>query len=495
MMKKRNGTTKTTKKATRNKPAASGVLAPDSHAQYEGTALLADPVHEYINFTVPAAQNTDEVTEKELIDSTWVQRLRYVYQLQSARWVYPTAEHSRFQHSLGAMHVAGRFARHLYKSVKETVGDVPSAAYIEELLRVSALLHDVGHGPFCHFFDDHFLDEYGATHEIIGQAIIREKLGNLIRKIRRSPSGPFRENERLDPDQIAFLILKDPHKDSSRYPPWLSLLQPLLGGIYTADNLDYVLRDSFMCGVAVGPIDLSRLIHYTFFTRKGLTLHRAGLGALQMFLNARSYLYSNVYYHRTTRAIDLHLRDIFRATLKQFFPYHPLQQLDRYADLTDWSLIEGVRGWKGSRSKEKRNLYGEWQKILQRQPMWKMAYETVLPTSGIERGRIFMDEKEIEERIRKTMPPQFKKVEFRVDMANQDPRPLNPLSMGEFQIHVYDPSSQIVSKEDLTELFKFIPAKIAQCRIFARSHQHDRVLAEVARKVLGAEQASSKTNL
>lgn len=487
---------RTMTKAMRNEsPVSRTVPSLDRHTQYEGTALLADPVHEYITFTVPASGDPDEMTEKDLIDSPWMQRLRYVYQLQSARWVYPSAEHSRFQHSLGAMYVAGRFARHLYPSLKETLDDIPSPAYIEELLRVTALLHDVGHGPFCHFFDDHFLDEYGATHEIIGQAIIKEKLAGLIKKICRAPSGPFLSGERLDPDQIAFLILKDPHKDSSRYPPWLSFLQPLLGGIYTADNLDYVLRDSFMCGVAIGPVDLSRLIHYTFFTTKGLTLHKAGLSALQMFLNARSYLYSNVYYHRTTRAIDLHLRDIFRHTIKRVFPYHPLQQLDRYVDLTDWSLIEEVRSWKASRSREKRRLYGEWQKILQRQPTWKMAYETILPTSGIERGRIFMDEKAIEEGIRKALPPHLKKVEFRVDMANQDPRPLNPLSMGEFQIHVYDPPTQTVSKEDLTDLFKFIPAKIAQCRIFARSHEHDRFLAEIARKVLGTEQASSKTNL
>src|SRR3990172_2230705 len=102
----------------------------DSHTQYEGTALLADPVHSYITFTVPATQDPTEVTEKDLIDSPWMQRLRYVYQLQSARWVFPSAEHSRFQHCLGAMSVAGRFARHLYPSLKETLGDIPSPAYI-----------------------------------------------------------------------------------------------------------------------------------------------------------------------------------------------------------------------------------------------------------------------------------------------------------------------------------------------------------------------------
>ena len=81
---------------------------------YDGTALLGDPVHGYISFTAPRAPG--EETEKDLIDTRWMQRLRRIYQLQRARWVYPSAEHSRFQHSLGAMHLAGRSAQHLSQS-------------------------------------------------------------------------------------------------------------------------------------------------------------------------------------------------------------------------------------------------------------------------------------------------------------------------------------------------------------------------------------------
>src|SRR5581483_3629387 len=150
---------------------------------YDGSALIADPIHEYISFTVPyATPDPTERTEKDLIDSPWVQRLRYIYQLQSARWVYPSAEHSRFVHSLGTMHVAGRFARHLYPFLAETLRQVPSANYVEELL------HDIGHGPFCHFFDENFLEEFGLTHERLGQIIIRDHLGPVIKKIRRSPT-------------------------------------------------------------------------------------------------------------------------------------------------------------------------------------------------------------------------------------------------------------------------------------------------------------------
>ncbi len=470
---------------------------PSPHrAPYDGSALIADPIHEYISFTVPFARpDPSERTEKDLIDSPWVQRLRYIYQLQSARWVYPSAEHSRFQHSLGVMHVAGRFARHLYPSLATVVPDVPSPAYIEELLRITALLHDIGHGPFCHFFDHNFLEQFGLTHEHLGQIIIRKHLGKIIRKLRRSPNGPFLPGEQLDPDHIAFLILKDPDKESASYPKWLACLQPVIAGIYTADNLDYVLRDSYMCGVAIGPVDLSRLIHYTLITPQGLTIHRTGLPALQMFLNARLYLYSNVYYHRTTRAIDLHLRDIFQDTMTYLFPHNPLDHMDDYLSLTDWSLIEAVRRWPRAGQKKKRALGQEWARILGRDVKWKMAYNALLPTRGDERGRVFMDYRSIEERIRLSLPAHLKNLEFRVDMANQDPRPINLLNMGEFQIYVFDPATQAVSKEALKEFFEYLPARIVQFRIFAKDHSADAMLARAADSVLASEGHSPKRKL
>ena len=190
-----------------------------------------------------------------------------IYQLQSARWVYPSAEHSRFVHSLGTMHVAGRFARHLYPFLKKALRDVPSANFVEEFLRITALVHDIGHGPFCHFFDHNFLHTFGLTHERLGQIIIRDFLGPAIRKIRRSPSGLFDAGEELDPGVIAHVILKEKSKDNSRVPRWVNYLQPVVSGSYTADNLDYVLRDSYMCGVAAGPVDLARLIHYSIVTK------------------------------------------------------------------------------------------------------------------------------------------------------------------------------------------------------------------------------------
>ena len=461
---------------------------------YEGIALIADPIHSYISFTVPKG-GVKENTEKDLIDSLWMQRLRYIYQLQSARWVYPSAEHSRFQHSLGAMHIAGRFGRHLYPTLKSITKDCPSEPYIEELLWVSALLHDIGHGPFGHFFDDNILADYNETHETIGQKIIKKELCDIIQNIRRSPDGEFEPGEIIEPDYTAFLIGKGPNKDITGYPGWLLFLQPLLSGIYTVDNMDYVLRDSYMCGVAIGPVDIDRLIHYSFFTDKGLTLHRAGLSALNMFLNARLYMYTNVYYHRTTRAIDLHLREIFKDTIKILFPYNPAERLDRYLHLTDWSLLESVRGWTEDTDLKKQNLYIDWMRILGRDVKWKMAYDRTLSLKEVEKGRRFINEEELHDVIVKQLPSDIKDIPLRVDMASQDPRPINPLMMGDRQIYVYNPSTGDVSKEALKEFFDYIPAKVVLCRIFTLNHNYDTVISSATDRVLLCEEDSIKTNV
>src|SRR5207245_777968 len=209
-----------------------------------------------------------------------------------ARWVFPAAEHSRFQHSLGAMHLSGRLGQQLYPSLRAVFGaDAPSAPLLEELLRMAGLLHVIGHGPFGHFFDDNFLVDYHLT----------------------------------------------------------------------ADNMDYVLRDAYMCGVAVGPIDIERIIYYSFFSEKGLTLDRGGLQAFIMFLNARFYMYTNVYYHRTTRGIDLHLKEIFNETMQIAFGFDLRQALHPYLHLTEWTLLEEVGRWhdppeSDEHAKDKRRL-------------------------------------------------------------------------------------------------------------------------------------------
>jgi len=461
---------------------------------YQGRGLIADPIHQYILYTRPGGI-PGEATEQDIIDTRWAQRLRRIPQLQSARWVFPAAEHSRFQHSLGAMHLAGRLAQQLYPSLRAIFPDGPSAPLLEELLRMAGLLHDVGHGPFGHFFDDNFLIDYDLTHELVGQRIIREELGDIIRNLRRSPTAAFNADERIDPEWICYLMGKSYTHPLESHPKWLPHLKPLLSGVFTADNMDYVLRDSYMCGVAVGPIDIERIIYYSFFSEKGLTLDRGGLQAFIMFLNARFYMYTNVYYHRTTRGIDLHLKEIFRDTMKLAFPYDLRKELHPYLHLTEWTLLEEVGRWHDADKPDKKSLGVEWRQILDRRLRWRMSHEVVLDLFEPRLGQGFLDAETVERRVRAYLPPSLRDFPFKIDMALQDPRPLNPLKMGDRQIYVYDASRDKVTAEPLTELLKYLPGKVAQCRIFASSHEHDAQLATALERALGEEPPSIVTNV
>src|SRR5437870_104664 len=158
--------------------------------RFDDVNLVADPVHGYIKIT-KQGRGRSGAAEQDLIDHPWLQRLRRIHQLQSAWWVFATAEHSRFQHSMGAMHLAGEWARHLYPTLCHLQPDTPSQALVVETLRLAGLLHDVGHGPFGHFFDENYLARWGIDHEVIGRHLILHELDRMISGIRASPDADF----------------------------------------------------------------------------------------------------------------------------------------------------------------------------------------------------------------------------------------------------------------------------------------------------------------
>jgi len=244
--------------------------------------------------------------------------------------------------------------------------------------------------------------------------------------------------------------------------------------------MDYVLRDAYMCGVAVGPIDIERIIYYSFFSEKGLTLDRGGLQAFIMFLNARFYMYTNVYYHRTTRGIDLHLKEIFRDTMKIAFPYDLTTELHPYLHLTEWTLLEEVGRWHDSDEPSRKQLGAEWRHILDRKLKWRMAGEEVLDQFEVRKGQSFLESNEVVRRVKAFLPRSLRGF---------------PLQMGDRQIYVYDSFTKRVSQEPLTDLLKYLPGKVAQCRIFAMTHEHDAELATALKRALNEEPSSIVTNV
>lgn len=464
--------------------------------RYEKDSLCFDPVHGYIPFRKAGSGDANEVTERDIIDHPWVQRMRSIHQLQTAWWVYPSAEHSRFQHILGVMHLASRAVDQLYDGLREQTSNCPSRGYVETLLRMAGLLHDVGHGPFGHFFDEHFLADYGLNHELLGGHIIREELGDQLRQLRANPNSQLEDHETLDPDEIAWLITRPKNNEQESRPQWLYFLRSLLSGIYTIDNMDFVLRDAYMTGFSQRSFDLERLLHYTFFSDQGLTIHDRGLGALIRFMSMRADLFSTVYFHREIRAIDLTLADLFREGKQFLFAGNPLENLDRYLHFTEFSLLADVRQWPNSKNEKQRELGERWRQLLLRKSQWKMACERslVFHESDAERTSVFSDRDLLSAVLQRQLPEHITNDDFRVDIARHIHRPhtQGPTAGQNF---LYDSSQQRVLPLRASQLYKRLPVSQRVCRVYVRDANDARFLAKAVDSVLQPHGGDDVTNM
>lgn len=475
-------------------------LAPDGHngrmRDQFNESLSHDPIHGYIPFTSRAGVPAGEVAEQQIVDHPWLQRLRQIHQLQTAWWVFPSAEHTRFQHVLGAMHLATRVIGGLYPSLAAVCPDVPSRGYVELLVRMAALLHDVGHGPFGHFFDEHYLAEYGLNHELVGSAIVCRELGDMIRRVRRSPGARLEPGETLDPDEIAALMTRPRESDAAGLPRWLRFLRSLFSGLYTVDNMDFVLRDAYMSGYSTRAFDIDRLLHYTSFTERGLTIHERGLSSLVQFISVRADLFRAIYFHRTVRAIDLSLQELFQESKKYLFPGNPLEHLAEYQRLTEWSLLGQVAAWRHRSEPELRALGERWEKFLGRQHRWKMACErTIYFAPGEAEGSsVFSDPHLFEAALRSALPRPLHDIPLRVDTARHVHRP-GAMTPAAGQNFLYDAAAERIRSLDDQSLFRQIPMSYRICRVYAEDHQHQAELSRAMEHLTGIAAADDVTNM
>jgi HD superfamily phosphohydrolase len=215
-----------------------------------------------------------------LLETPVMQRLRYVRQLGLAFLVYPGATHSRFEHALGAWHLAGMALRLLDE--RGALGGV--SAREQQIMRAAALLHDVGHYPFSHA-----LEEIGVTdHEEVARPLITDgPIGACLRAHLGEQA----------PDDVFALI-------TGRSP---SPLQGLISGSIDLDKIEYLKRDAVMCGVPYGEIDVDRLLNSLVLVTlpdqgAAIGVHEKGLSALESLLFAKYQMYRNVYWHHAVRS-------------------------------------------------------------------------------------------------------------------------------------------------------------------------------------------------
>jgi len=239
--------------------------------------VFRDPLYNYISF-----DRKRDGWLIDLLDCREVQRLRRIHQLGVSNLTYPGADHTRFAHSLGVTHLMKLVLEHL-----ERVSDAEKIKNARQALLATALLHDVGHGPFSHLFEPCL----GINHEQWSIAVIRDETSQVNQVLKR-------QNAYL-PNHVADLI----DSDNTTHPAWQ---RALMSSQLDVDRLDYLRRDSLFTGAGYGHFDWHRLLTTMEFYEGETDLVWPAKSALAIeeYIFARYYMYQNVYLHKTTRGFE-----------------------------------------------------------------------------------------------------------------------------------------------------------------------------------------------
>ncbi len=271
---------------------------------------IFDPVHRFIEL---------DDGEARLLDLPQLQRLRRLRQLGLAYLAFPSAEHSRFTHALGALAVGSRAFDSIARHGASFFSDSREAAYQRRLVRAALLLHDVGHGPFSHACEAVLgVRHEDRTKELLALPGLRAALEALD----------------VEPDDVLALVLGDPR---TRYP---ALRELVSGPNLDADRMDYLQRDAYFTGVVSGRFDVEQLLEsLRLYERDGnlvLGIDSRGVVALESFVTARYMMFASVYFHHTTRVFE----HILHEVLQELWPNpRALDAIDEFLRWDDFRVL------------------------------------------------------------------------------------------------------------------------------------------------------------
>ena len=280
--------------------------------------IIIDPVHGDIGLSK---------LETELIDTPTFQRLRRITQLGFAYTVYPNARHSRFEHSLGVMHIMSRILESLLSKDKHAVSK-------DDLrkLRIAALLHDIGHYPYSHLMEridwdsaQKYISKKGQSEG--GETSLpkeypkHDKLGEIVITKRKDIKEKLERNK-IDPLDIAALV-RGQHQ---------SIIPNLLNASLDVDRLDYLVRDSFNAGLPYGKVDLNYLVNNLELTdEKELVVRAKARSSIEHMLMGRYFMFNTVYMHKTVFAFEEMIRKIVLTLWEKGKIYRSGEEIEEMA--------------------------------------------------------------------------------------------------------------------------------------------------------------------
>jgi len=400
---------------------------------------ITDPIHRYIRFSQ---------VEKQLIDSPAFQRLRRIRQLAGAHLVYPSAQHSRFEHSLGTMHIAGLAGETLLGK-----GYIDQTEIVQEL-RLAALLHDIGHGPFSHLFEEVLEYRRNTSHEDLGKEIIlKTELSDIL------------ERHGYNAHQICRLSFGQSK---------VNFMNEIISGGLSADIMDYLPRDGLFTGAEYAKLDYHRIVSSLEVSKNRLAINKSALNSLESMLISRYEMFKAVYFHKTVRSAEVMLlRSMISAdetlglTNTSLYNYLALTDeatLDRLCSLSDRDAFSA----KMARDYRDRRLL-------------KSVYEKFLH----KRDRQRMDRKALE--ALSSHIANVADVDSRyvfVDVSRAASMPLTPSKEEMYSVLVIDkdrayemPVSEIPLVESISGFFDML-------RVYTTAENRDKV-EQAIKKVLG----------
>lgn len=408
---------------------------------------IKDPVHGYVYITK---------VEKEVIDSYPVQRLRRLRQLAGSEYVYPAANHTRFEHSVGVMHLSTIFLSN--PNISKLLNEEEA-----QEIRLAALLHDVGHGPFSHIFE-HLLERFTSkTHEdltswIITSSELSDKIGSLG----------------YDPKKISKLAVGAYHEEGR------SFLDQILRSAVDVDKLDFIVRDTYHTGAEYGFVDIYRLLKTIDVMDGNLALDLGALSAFESFLLARVESFKSIYFHRTSRAVQIMLAQAMERAkdeldLLNFEDPDSFLALDDY---TTWAMLKNC------------DSSSEIIRRLERRDLIKCAYERTFQVRDRVISNIFGNidirrNVELEIAREADVDPSL----VIIDVPNVPSVPyrhsilLEPMEIPLFRKRS-DGEKIPLKLEDVSEIYNALKGFVNILRIYTESKFRKRV-SEAAEKIIG----------